>query len=81
MSNGLNDLDKHAKKVEHKANYDLEEKPKINWSKVIKLIWKIAEPEIAKLPKYYILVPLTVIWFGGYGAYKTFELVINLFIK
>jgi len=81
MSNGLNDLDKHAKKSEKRLDFDSDEKPKVNWSKVIKLIWKIAEPEIAKLPKYYVVVPIFILWSGGYGVYKTAELVINLFIK
>ena len=81
----LNNLNKFAKKAREEAalNKIIEEKEekKINWKKLIYAIWKIVEPEIKKLPKIYILFPITFAVFFSIGLYRSIEIIVNLFIK
>ena len=78
MKKGLDSLNKFAKEVKVEDEV-LEVKLKVDWKKIGYLIFKLLEPEMKKLPRIYGLIPVSMIWFLGYGAYKTIELIINLF--
>lgn len=74
---GLNSLNKFAKPVDVKQE-EVENK-KVDWAKMILLIYKILEPEIKKAPRIYVLIPVSFLWFMVYGGYKTLILLSNLF--
>lgn len=76
---GLDSLEKFAKEIKVEKKQPEQQNKKVNWSKVILLIWKILEPEMQKLPKIYSVIPISIIWFLGYGFYKTILLIIVLF--
>jgi len=77
---GFDSLDQHAEKIVYKESKE-EINQKINWKKLIFCIWKLLEPEIVKLPRIYVIVPLVILSTQFYGVYKGIELIINIFIK
>jgi hypothetical protein len=74
---GLNDLNKHAK-VSEKIEYETPVKKKTDWVKITLLIIKLLEPEMKKLPKVFIVIPISLLWFLLLGGYKSFSYVIKL---
>ena len=81
MSNqpkGFNQLKKAASKVERRDIVEDETPKKTDWKKIVYLILKILEPEIRKLPKYYVIIPLFILWALGYGIYLNIVYLIEL---
>ena len=52
--------------------------PKTNWKRVMKLIIKILEPELAKLPKWQLAIPLVMIILEVVGIIQSSLFIIKI---
>ena len=75
-------LNKSAAKFQSTKKIRVIELPKkTNWKKLIKAVVKLIEPELKKLPKYYFIVPISLVALEFYGIFHFTRFIISLFTK